>query len=105
MDGCLVMASLWRVKWEGGKHVCVLKSPEFIHPVNASVFGHFVQISFLGHLPCIRWGKDSPKEKVIKQLGNGSNRGRSSRYFGSIKDRRLTPPRVGRGRLPEGKAT
>lgn len=80
----------------GGKHVCALKSPEFIHPVYASVFGHFVQISFLGHLPCIRWGKDSPKEKVIKQLGNGSNRGRSSRYFRIIKDRSLTQPRVGR---------
>lgn len=43
------------------------------------------------------------KEKVLKRSGNGSDRGRCSKPFGSIKDRCLTQSRVGReGFLEEG---
>lgn len=60
-------------------------------------------MSFQAHLPFIGWGKDSLKEKVLKQLVNGRDRDRCSKPFGSIKDRCLTQSGVGReGFLEEG---
>lgn len=101
MDGCLVTATCGGC--DGRGRACLCAQISRIHPVYPSVVEHFVQMSFQAHLPFSRWGKDSLKEEVLKQSGNGSDRGRCSKPFGSIKARCLTQSGVGReGFLEEG---